>query len=83
MKTIKELKNEGKLSTRTYHAIVRGAAFDNKYAVIKERIGKRDYDRVSAAELTVKDIFELWSETEMMHWRGFGPESMSELKGLI
>ena len=82
MKTIKELKNEGLISTRLYRSLIRGITFDDKFKVVN-KIYKWDVDRPNGNDLTVKDIFELWSEDEIMKWRGLGSSCMSELKGLI
>jgi hypothetical protein len=83
MKTIYELKNEGLISTHLYVSLIRGIANDDKFAVYKDMIGWKERNSASGINLTVKDIFELWSEEEMLKWRGFGQKALSELKGLI
>lgn len=83
MKTIYELRNEGLISTRLYNALVRGIAFDSKFAVIRKQIGWKEIDRANANELTVKDIFELWTDEEILKWRGLGQTCITELKSLI
>lgn len=81
MKTIMELKNEGLISTRLYRSLVRGISFDNKF-IVKGNF-RWEIDRPNANELTVKDIFDLWSEEEILKWRGLGQSCLSELKSLI
>lgn len=83
MKTIRELKNEGLISTRLYTNLVRGISFDDKYAVIKKYAGWKERDCGNANELTAKDIVELWTEDEIMKWRGMGQKTLEELKSLI
>ena len=80
MKTIYELRQEGLISTRTYNSVIRGATFDGRFTV-KSKLGYIDFPDIN--KLTVKDIFELWSEEEISKWRGLGQTAISELKGLI
>ena len=82
MKTIKELKDEGLMSTGLYHSLLRGIYFDDKFAIIRKRIGWKEFDRPNGNELTVNDILELWSDEEISHWRGIGKKSLEELKSL-
>lgn len=82
MKTIRELKDEGLISTRLYRALIRGITFDDKFKVVN-KVFKWDVDRPNGNDLTVKDIFELWSDEEIMKWRGMGQSSFEELKSLI
>lgn len=81
MKTIRELKTEGLISTRLYGALIRGISFDRKFIVKGDF--RWDIDRPNGNDLTVKDIFDLWSDEEILKWRGFGQTCLSELKGLI
>lgn len=81
MKTIMELKNEGLISTRLYRALIRGISFDNKF-IVKGNF-RWEIDRPNGNELTVKDIFDLWSDEEILKWRGLGQSCLSELKSLI
>ena len=83
MKTIRELKNEGLISTRLYHSLIRGITFDGKFNVIHELFGRKEIDRPNGNDLTVKDILELWSDEEILKWRGMGQSLLKELKGLI
>jgi hypothetical protein len=64
MKTIKELRSEGRISTRTYNLLCRKV-------------------RWIVDTMTIKDLFELYSEEEMYRWTNFGPKTMEELKGLL
>lgn len=81
MKTIRELKNEGLISTRLYHNLIRGITFDNKF-MVRGRL-RWDIDCANGNDLTPKDIVELWSDEEILKWRGMGHGSLKELKGLI
>lgn len=81
MKTIRELRNEGLISTRLYRALIRGITFDGKFTVKGNY--RWEIDRPNGNDLTVKDIFELWSNEEILKWRGMGQASFEELKGLI
>lgn len=81
MKTIRELKDEGKISTRLYTTLIRGITFDDKFKV--KGTYRWDIDRPNGNDLTPKDIIELWSEEEICKWRGMGQGCLSELKGLI
>lgn len=82
MKTIEELKNEGLISARLYHSLIRGICFDDKFTIIRKQIGWKEFDRPDGNELTVNDILELWSDEEILHWRGIGKKSFEELKSL-
>ena len=82
MKTIRELKSEGLISARLYHALIRGITFDGKFDVIHKRCGWKEIDHPNGNELTVKDILELWSDEEILRWRGLGKKALKELKGL-
>lgn len=75
MKTIKQLKNEGLISTRLYNALWKGVYFDNKFKV------KHNHCDVNA--LTAKDIVELWTDDEILKWRGLGLNGLKELKSLV
>lgn len=75
MKTIKELKNEGLISTRLYNALWKGVYFDNKFKV--------GYSRSNADTLTAKDVVELWTDEEILKWRGIGLAGLKELKSLV
>lgn len=81
MKTIRELRNEGLISARLYNALIRGITFDGKFMV--RETYRWEIDRPNGNELTPKDIVELWSEEEMMKWRGMGQGCLKELKSLI
>lgn len=83
MKTIFELKNEGILSTRTYIALVRGITYYGGVTVYHKFGSSRFADYPNANELTVKDIFDIWSDEDILRWRGLGQKSLNELKGLI
>ena len=37
MKTIRELKDEGLISTRLYRALIRGITFDDKFKVVNKK----------------------------------------------
>ena len=84
MKTIKELRNEGLLSTRTYNALVRGINLSYLFTG-KVRCFERQITREEIENLTVKDVFDLFTEEEMLNykWRGFGQSCLNELKGLM
>ena len=81
MKTIRELRNEGLISTRLFNAIIRGVTFDDKFRVRGNY--RWEIDRPNGNDLTPKDIVELWSEEEILKWRGIGQAGFKELKGLI
>lgn len=81
MKTIKELRNEGLISTRLYNNLLRAMLSDDKFTLVNKALKR--VDTPNANELTVKDIFELWTEEEIMRWRGMGQSTFEELKGLI
>lgn len=80
MKTIRELKNEGLISTRLYRALIRGISFDDKFKV--KGNFRWEIDRPNGNDLTAKDIVELWSDEEIMKWRGMGLTCLKELKSL-
>lgn len=83
MKTIKELKDEGLMSARLYRALLRGICFDRKFLVIRrDQWGLKEFDFPNGNELTINDVLELWSEKEILHWRGIGKTSFEELKSL-
>ena len=83
MKTIRELRNEGILSTRTYNALIRGIRYYGNVTVYK-KVGLVTFvDYPNANELTVKDVFDIWSDKDILYWRGMGQRGLSELKGLI
>lgn len=82
MKTIRELKGEGLISTRLYSVLIRGITFDDKFKIVN-KVFKWDVNRPNGNDLTVKDIFELWSDKEILKWRGMGQSSFEELKSLI
>ena len=81
MKTILELKNEGVISARLYHALIRGITFDDKFKV--KGVCRWEIDRPNGNDLTPKDIVELWSDEEILRWRGLGQGTLRELKSLI
>lgn len=81
MKTIRELKDEGLISTRLYHTLIRGITFDDKFMVRGKF--RWEIDGANGNDLTPEDIVELWSDKEMLKWRGMGQGSLKELKGLI
>ena len=81
--TIRELRDNGVMSGRLYNSLYRGIKFDDKYAVWANYPGWRERVDVQPGELTVADIFELWTDEEMLRWRSFGPKALSELKGLL
>ena len=81
MKTIIELRKEGLISTRLYNALIRGITFDDKFTVIRSR--RWDIDRPNGNNLTPRDIIELWSDEEILKWRGMGKTCFEELKSLI
>lgn len=83
MKTIIELKNEGLISTHLYVSLIRGIANDDKFKSYNKVGLVKFVDYPDGNDLTVKDIFELWSEEEISRWRGIGQKTLSELKGLI
>jgi hypothetical protein len=83
MKTIKQLREEGTLSYRTYKALVRGMCCDTKLASRRLNGTWNHIDSDEYRELTVKDVFDLFTENEMMKWKGFGPTALNELKGLV
>ena len=62
MKTIKELVNEKNMSVRLYNALIRNITWEIEYS--------------EAVNLTVRDIFELWTEEEMLKWRAFGQKCL-------
>lgn len=80
MKTIRELKNEGLISARLYNSLIRGITFDDKFKVVGRF--KWDVDRPNGNDLTPKDILELWTDEEILKWRGMGQSCLNELKGL-
>lgn len=81
MKTIRELKDEGLISTRLYYALIRGITFDDKF-MVRGRF-RWEIDRPNGNNLTPKDIIELWSDEEICRWRGVGQGLLKELKSLI
>lgn len=83
MKTIRELKDEGLMSARLYHSLINGIAFDDKFRVRETYYWGINRPNNNGNDLTVKDIFELWAEEEILKWRGMGQSTFSELKGLI
>jgi hypothetical protein len=83
MKTIWQLKNEGLISTHLYITLIRGITYDDKYAVWEKYPGWKVRIEARPNDLTVKDIFELWTDEEIMKWRGMGKKTFEELKGLI
>lgn len=86
MKTIIELKNEGKISNRVYNAILRHAAIDINYLCkykSLDRICGRTIDTNEVVNLTVKDLFDILGEERIAHWRSLGQKGLGELKGLI
>ena len=84
MKTIIELKNEGKISNRVYNAILRYAAIDINY-ICKykslDRINGRTIDTDEVLNLTVKDLFDMLSEERIAHWRGLCQKRFKRIKG--
>lgn len=83
MKTIRELKNDGLISTRTYNALVRGIRYYGNVTVHKKIGLVTLVDYPNGNELTVKDVFDIWSDEDILRWRGMGQRGLSELKGLI
>lgn len=81
MKTIRELRDEGMISARLYNSLIRGITFDDKFEV--RGTYRWEIDRPNGDDLTPKDIVELWSEEEILKWRGMGQASFEELKSLI
>ena len=82
MKTIEQLKQEGLLSVRTYNAIVRGMSGSTKYA---SQRWNSTWNLLKASEytqLTVKDVFDLFEENEIVRWKGLGSKGLEELKSL-
>ena len=43
----------------------------------------RKTDSITVNTFTVKDLFDLFGEDEIMQWRCMGPKRMEELKGLL
>lgn len=83
MKTIEELKDEGLISNHLYTSLIRGIGFDEKFMIIRKPNGwKKLYLYPDGNKLTVNDILELWTEKEILHWRGIGKKSFEELKSL-
>ena len=80
MKTIKELRDEGLMSGRTYRALFRGIDWEfmrsNPYMPYQER-----HELIH--NVTVEYIFEHWTEAELLKFRNFGAKALEELKGLL
>lgn len=87
MKTIKELKQEGTIGAGLYSTLYMGATYDDKYRVDvnNQKLGILYgllYDS-KVEDLSINDIFELWTEEEILHWRNMGPVKLKKLKELI
>lgn len=89
MKSIKELRNEGKISKRTYNVIRQRTLseinyrFGYKRLTLSDLLNNREVKSNEVTDLTVKEIFDLFGENEMLRWRGLGSKGLSELKSLI
>ncbi len=85
MKTIMELRTEGKLSTRMFNIIARNAVSDINYLMKYKRLNRVCYgvELDEVVNMSINDLFDLFGEDRIRHWRGLGPKGLEELKGLI
>lgn len=75
MKTIKQLRDERAMSAVLYKGILRNVCF------AMSSYGKSMYyDEVK--NLTVKDVLDMFSESEILRWKGISTKSLEELKSL-
>lgn len=81
----KELKTMGSQESRIYRSLwnlmMFGSPF-NKAKGFYSKFGTMDKLSDEIAELDIKDIFDMYSEKEIMNARGFGAKSMARLKEL-
>ena len=75
---IKDLK---KVSTRLYNAVILPVSLNLNRGVFCND-SKRYIDGVEIGELTVNDLFEMFSEKEIKSWRGMGKTSYERLLSL-
>ena len=80
MKNIKQLKDEGLMSKRLYNTLIRGDHW--KYTFRNSHL-RWDINKPDVTKLTPKDICELWTDKELLRWRGLGQGLLEELKSLI
>ena len=82
MKTIKELRDEGKLSKRTYNTVMRNIRFERDL-MSETKLGRQyTVDASEVGNLTAKDVLDLYDESVILRWRGMGLGGLSELKRL-
>ena len=89
MKTIKELRTEGKISSRAYNAINSRVAseLNHKFGYRRYTLGdvlnNREVTNQEVLDITIKDLFEMFDEKVIARWRGIGQKTVSELKSLM
>ena len=89
MKTIKELNEEGLMSTRLYHALARGIWWHSRNEIrfeSKQTVGGRTIKvrcRIASDEITLEQLLRIWTIEEIATWRLVGEKAIEELKGLI
>lgn len=81
-----ELKDMGSQERRIYNALNRLIMFGcpmNRLNGFYEKFGSMSNLSSEIAELEIKDVFDMYSEKEIMNTRGFGAKSMQKLKELV
>ena len=80
-----ELKTMGSLERRIYRSIYKLVMFGcpwNHFEGFYKKFGSMNKLSSEIGELTIKDIFDMYSEKELMSVENFGAKSMARLKEL-
>lgn len=85
MKTIYELWMEGKIKGNLYSKLVGELpkVLNREYYGVTFPRKSDDFTRWEIHELTIKDIFDLFTEEQILKCRGIGRSRLEELKGLV
>ncbi len=85
MKTLKQLYEEKTISPNAYAAVVRGVLYDRLGYNCRKDVTRYSDDLTidEIRELTVKDIFKLFTEEEIRRWAGIGTLTFEKLKSLV
>jgi hypothetical protein len=85
MKTLKQLYEAKIISPNAYASVVRGVLYDRLGCNRRKDVVRYSDDLTidEIRELTVKDIFELFTEEEIRRWAGIGTLTFDKLKSLV
>lgn len=82
METLRELHDDGMLSSRVYNCVRRGI-YDYFSNMLSDKLAARRISNDLSEHITAKALFEMFGEDRIRDFKHMGTKGFEHLKGLL